>query len=126
MNKQKRRIRWGNFFIIMIVSFPLFLVPVWFSTLTVLGEYIEIPLIPVAAVIAAITALCLSFQTDEEYEDEQEYYQAMAQQQNAKPKQKSVIGSAAVGSIIAGPVGGVIGAVHAADKNAQNRENSNH
>ncbi len=42
---------------------------------------------------------------------------------NAQNKQKdsSVIGSAVVGSIIAGPVGGVVGAIHAADKNNRNK-----
>ena len=39
---------------------------------------------------------------------------------NNGKKDKSVVGSAVVGSLIAGPVGGVVGAIYAADKN--NRE----
>ena len=37
------------------------------------------------------------------------------------PKEKSVIGSAVAGGIIAGPAGAVVGAIHAADKNSKIR-----
>ena len=47
-------------------------------------------------------------------------YDSVKNAQNKK-KDSSVIGSAVVGSIIAGPVGGVVGAIHAADKNNRNK-----
>ena len=121
MNKQKKRIRWGSFFTYLIVSFPLFLVVVWLGSFTFASYSIEIPVIPVAAAISVIACLCFAWKTDEEHSDEEEYYRVMAKHQSSQPKKKSVIGSAVVGSIIAGPVGGVVGAIHAADTNAQNR-----
>lgn len=48
-------------------------------------------------------------------------YDLVKNAQNKK-KDSSVIGSAVVGSIIAGPVGGVVVAIHAADKNNKNRK----
>lgn len=47
-------------------------------------------------------------------------YDLVKNAQNKK-KDSSVIGSAVVGSIIAGPVGGVVGAIHSADKNNRNK-----
>ena len=48
-------------------------------------------------------------------------YDLVKNSQN-KQKDSSVIGSAVVGSIIAGPVGGVVGAIHAADKNNRKKK----
>lgn len=84
---------------------------------------IDIPVIPVTAVFSVIVCLCLTWKTDKEYSDEQQYYSDMARYQGKQLKNKSVVGSAVVGSIIAGPVSGVVGAIHAADKNARNRAN---
>ena len=41
---------------------------------------------------------------------------------NTSKKDTSVIGSAAVGALIAGPTGAVVGAIFAADKNQKNRK----
>lgn len=115
--KSKKRMRWGNFFIYLIVSFPLFLVVIWFASITM---PFDIPVMITTAVISALTSLFCAYQTDEEYQEEQE----AAKYVNTQPKEKSVVGSAVIGSIIAGPVGGVVGAIHAADKNAKNRAKS--
>lgn len=115
----KKRIHWSNFFIYMIVSFPLMIGLFWF--MSVFNSLIDIPVLLPAAVISIGMSLWFSYQTDEEYHAELKEAERAAQYSQAHPKDKSVIGSAVVGSIIAGPLGGVVGAIHAADKNAKKR-----
>ena len=55
------------------------------------------------------------------YENGKVDYKIPTNADGKKEKDTSVIGSAVVGSIIAGPVGGVVGAIHAADKNNRNK-----
>ena len=117
----KKRIHWDDFFIYLIVTFPIFLVLIWFMSFTFSGYDIELPVLPIAAVISIGACLVGAYKDDEQYAAEQENARLASLHANAKPKKKSVVGSAVIGSIIAGPVGGVVGAIHAADKNAQNR-----
>lgn len=118
MNKTKKRIRWGNFFTYLIVSFPLFLVVIWFASITM---PFDIPVMITTAVIAALTSLFCAYQTDEEYQAEEDYYKTAAKYSNTNDKPASVTKRAVVGTIIGGVPGAIIGAASAIDKN--NKQN---
>lgn len=114
----KKSIRWGNFFTYLIVAFPIFLVVIWFCSIL---SPLKLPAVPTAAVISVCISLWHAYQTDKEYEAEQEANKIAAQDSNAQDKPASVTKRAVVGTIIGGVPGAIIGAASAIDKN--NKQN---